>query len=51
MYMYLDIYVTEFAKRSLIHASDFSTLRRCNSACVGPTALKFGSRTLLSLYL
>ena len=39
--------VTEFAKRGLIHASDFSTLRRCNSASVGPTALIFGSRILL----
>ena len=43
-------YVTEFVKRGLIHASDILTLRRYNSASVGPTALKFGSRTLLSLY-
>ena len=40
--------VTEFAKRGLIHASDFSTLRRCNSASVGPTAMKFDRGTLLS---
>ena len=43
-------YVTEFAKRDLTHASNFSTLRMCNSASVGPTALKFGGRPLLSLY-
>ena len=42
--------MTEFAKRGLIHASDFLTLRRCNSASVGPTSLKFGGGTLLSLY-
>ena len=42
--------VTEFEKRGLIHASDFSTLRMCNSASVGPTALKFGGRTVPSLY-
>ena len=48
--IYAVLYVTEFAKRGLIHASNFSTLRRCNSASVGPTALKFGSSTLLSLY-
>ena len=29
--------MTEFAKRGLIHASDFSTWRMCNSASVGPT--------------
>ena len=29
----LSVYVTGFAKRDLIHASNFSTLRRCNSAC------------------
>ena len=44
------IYVTEFVKRGLIHASDFSTLRMCNSASVGPTALQFGGRTFPSLY-
>ena len=43
------LYVTEFVKRGLIHASDFSTLRMCNSASVGPTALKFGGRTFPSL--
>ena len=45
-----NIYVTEFAKRGLIHASNVSTLRMCNSTSIRPTALKFGSRTLLSLY-
>ena len=44
------IYVIEFAKRGLIHASNFWTLRMCNSASVGPTALKFGGRPFLSLY-
>ena len=34
-----------------MHASNFSTLRICNSACIGPTALKFGSCTFLSLHL
>ena len=43
-------YVTEFAKRGLIHASDVLTLRMCNSASVGPTALKFCGRTSPSLY-
>ena len=42
--------VTEFAKRGLIHASNVSNLRMCNSASVGPTALKFGGRPFLSLY-
>ena len=42
--------VTEFVKRGLIHASDFLTLRMCNSASVGLTALKFGGRTFPSLY-
>ena len=42
--------MTEFVKSGLIHASNFSTLRICNSACVRPTALKFGSRTFLSLH-
>ena len=42
--------MTKFAKRGLIHASNFSTLRMCNSASVGSTALNFDSRTLLSLY-
>ena len=43
-------FVTEFAKRDLIHASDFSTLRMCNSASIGPTALKFGSKSFLPKY-
>ena len=30
---FMDPYVTGFVKRSLIHESNFSTLRRCNSAC------------------
>ena len=44
--------MTVFAKGGggLIHASNFSTLRMCNSASIGPTALKFGSRTFLSSY-
>ena len=37
-------------EKGLIHTSNSSTLRMCNSAFIGPTALKFGSRTLLSLY-
>ena len=44
------IIVTEFAKRGLIHASSFLTLRICNSASIGPTALKFGTKPFLSLY-
>ena len=28
------MHVTGFAKRGLVHASDFSTSRMCNSACV-----------------
>ena len=43
-------YVTELAKRGLIHASNFLTLRMCNSASVGPTTLQFGGRPFLSLY-
>ena len=31
--------VTEFAKRGLIHASNLSTLRICNSVCVTPIQL------------
>ena len=45
------VYVTEFTKRNLIHASNFSNLRLCNSTCIWPTALTFGCRTVLSLYL
>ena len=37
-------------EKGLIHASNFSTLRMCNSASVGPTALKFGGKLFLSLY-
>ena len=47
----LYIYVTKFAKRGLIHAFKFLTLRMCNSASVGPTTLKFCSKTFLVLYL
>ena len=36
-------YVTEFVKRGLIHASNFVTLKMCNSASIGRTALKFSS--------
>ena len=43
-------YVTEFVKSGLIYASNFLTLRICNSASIGPTALKFGSRTFPSFY-
>ena len=35
-------------KKGLTHASNFSNLRPCNSAWIWPTALKFGSRTVLS---
>ena len=45
MYVHTYVYVTGFAKSGLIHTSNFSTLRMCNSASIGPTALKFGSRT------
>ena len=44
------IYVTEFAKRGLIHSLNFSNLRMCNSASVGPSAWKFGGTPFLSLY-
>ena len=33
IYIYIYIYVTKFAKRGLIHASNFSNLWLCNSAC------------------
>ena len=46
----IPIYVTEFEKKGLIHASNFSTLRMCNSASIGPTTLIFGSKSFLSLY-
>ena len=41
----------QIPKRSLIHSSHFWTLRMCNTACASPTALQFGSRSILSLYL
>ena len=44
-------FVTGFAKKGLLHAYNLSTLMICNSACVGPTTLQFGSRTFLSLYV
>ena len=31
---YNTIYVTKFVKRGLIHTSNFSNLKLCNSACV-----------------
>ena len=43
--------MTGFVKRGLIHASNFSNLRICCSACIGSIALNTGSRTFLSLYL
>ena len=42
--------VTKFAKKGLIHTSNVWTLRMCNSASAGPTALKLGRTTFLSLY-
>ena len=48
----LKIYVcNRIYEKGLIHASNFSNLRICNSACAGHAAMKFGSRTFLSLYL
>ena len=38
------VYVTEFAKRGLIHASTLLTLRMCNSTSIRLTALNFGSK-------
>ena len=43
--------MTGFAKRGLIHVSNFATLRMCNSAHVRPTTLKFGTWPFLSLWL
>ena len=37
------LYVTGFAKRGLVHASNFVTSRMYNSAHVWPTTLKFGT--------
>ena len=45
------LFATGFVKRGLIHISNFSTLRMCNSACIGPTVLKFDGRTFLSFEL
>ena len=42
IHIYTHIYVTGFAKRGLMHASNFSTLKICNLALVQPMALKFG---------
>ena len=47
---YVYIQYDQICKKGLIHASNSSTLRMCNSASIGPTALKFSSRTFLSLY-
>ena len=49
-YLHTTTYVTKFAKRGLIHPSNFSTLKICNLASTGSTALKFGNKTFLSLY-
>ena len=38
---YLDKYVTGFAKRGLIHTSDFATLMRHNFICSLAMRLKF----------
>ena len=43
------LYVTDLQK-GLIHSSNSSTSRICNSGSIGSTALKFGSRTFLSMY-
>ena len=48
--MFIFVYVTEFVKRGLIHTPNFSTLRMRNSASIGSTALKFGSKSSLSLF-
>ena len=37
----LDLYVTEFEKRGLIHASDFPTLTRHNFICKQAIKLQF----------
>ena len=47
----VSLYLTEFTKRGLVHASNFSTLRLCNLTCLWPTALNFGGSTVLSLHL
>ena len=38
-------------KKGLIHATNFTNSRLCNSACVWLTALKFGGRTVLLLHI
>ena len=43
--------MTKFSKRGLIYSFNFSTLCIANSTCIWSTALKFGSRTVLSLHL
>ena len=48
----MEQYLTGFAKRWLIYTHiQFSILRTCNSACICPAALKFGSMTFLSLHV
>ena len=41
IYIYSYIYVTGFAKRGLIHASDFANLMRHNFVCSLAMKLKF----------
>ena len=41
MYVCMYVYVTRFAKRGLIHASDFATLMRHNFICGSAMKLKF----------
>ena len=45
------LYVIRFAKRGLIHASNFTTLRMCNSAHVLLTTLKFGTSVAFPIYM
>ena len=47
----LSTFVTKVVKRDLIRASNFLSLRICMCINVKSTALKFSSRTFLSLYL
>ena len=46
---YIAIY-DRICKKGSYTRVQFSALRMCNSASVGPTALKFGGRPFLSLY-
>jgi len=39
--------VTGFVKRGLIHASDFATLKWCNSICGREINFKFGHSVVL----